>query len=106
MRDDPMVKLIQKFGYMRVQRATNFVAAWAYAEAKLGYPPRMADYIRFWEANHSTAYREQADFRAITGLDTPAPLVEALREAGVGFKRKPSAADAAVVLPLLAQGVV
>lgn len=102
LRDDPFVKLIKKFGYLKVQRSMNFVVAWAWAMRATDNPNlTMADYIRYWQANHSSAYREQQSFREVTGLVSPVPIIEAMREAGFSFDEKPAAADGFAVLPFL-----
>lgn len=103
LRDDPTVRLIRKHGYLRVQRAVNFVVAWSWASTSTGNPNlSMADYIEFWNANTSSAYREREAFRDITGESTPAVFLERLASLGFVIDERPVPGDAVALIPFLA----
>lgn len=103
LRDDPFVKLIRAHGYVKVQRAVNFVVGWAWLEADLGRTPTMAEYVREASISRAGAFREQQAFREVTGLDGPELVIEAARRAGISFggKERPDPTDALGLVPFL-----
>lgn len=100
-RDDPLVKLCREHGYLTVQRGLNFVVAWAYCARKIGHDPTITEYIEFWKANRSSAFREQQAFRKVTGLDTPRPILDSMARSGVVVDERPQPTDGFVVVPFL-----
>lgn len=102
LRDDPMVKLIQQHGFMTVQRAVNYVVGWAWVESRIGHGPSVAEYCEYFGVSSRSAARERKALQTVTGSYDPTAIVEAMREAGVSFKGRPSSNDALVALPFLA----
>ena len=91
LADDPMVRAIRAHGLTNVTRALAFTAAWSIAAESLGHEPTLQEYQEWWNASRRTTFREQAAFRAVTGLDDPAPIWRRACEAGVEFDRSAGA---------------
>lgn len=87
LSDDPVVRACKVHGTATVMRAVTYAAAWAWVAETLGHAPTLEEYREWWNASERTTYREQSAFRAVTGLDDPAPVWERARAAGVQFDK-------------------
>lgn len=73
--------LIYKHGFFKAQKTLLFVACWLIVCEKLGRPPHTVDeYSDWWRKSRAQGFREQAMFRACTGMDTPTLIWQQVRE--------------------------
>jgi hypothetical protein len=64
----------------KATRVAGFLTAWAYAERKLGRELQgIEDYRAFWNESERSAYRHQAEYRAVWGEENFRLLVDALK---------------------------
>lgn len=101
LSDDPMVQAIQRHGWATLRRAVTFAAAWAVVAESLGREPSLEEYREWWAASERTTYREQAAFRAVTGLDDPAPIYRQAKASGVVFDDSARKGGGVALLPFM-----
>jgi len=64
----------------KATRVAGFLTAWAYAERRLGRElESVEDYRAFWNESQRSAYRHQAECRAVWGEENFRPLVDSLK---------------------------
>jgi hypothetical protein len=65
----------------KAARIAAFLTMWAYAERNLGRELHgIEDYREFWKESERSAYRHQAECRAVWGEEHFRPLVDALKK--------------------------
>ena len=73
--------MITRHGFLKARKTMMFVACWVIVCESLGREPETVDeYSDWWRKSRSTGFREQAVFRACTGLDTPTSIWLAARD--------------------------
>ena len=64
----------------KAARVASFLTMWAYAERKLGRELEgVEDYREFWSESERSAYRHQAECRAVWGEENFRVLIDALK---------------------------
>ena len=102
LRDDPMVKAIRLHGFSTVMRAITFAAAWAIAAESLGHEPTIGEYQHWWAAKERVTFKDQAAFRKVTGLKSPAEIYRAAKSRGVELDKEVGAeATGLLMLPYM-----
>jgi hypothetical protein len=101
LSDDPMVQACRKHGFRTVARTIGYVGAWCVAAESLGHAPSFDEYREWWAASERTAFRDQAAFRKVTGLDDPSEVWERARNAGVVADREAGTSGGYALLPYM-----
>jgi hypothetical protein len=98
VRDEPMVKAAREHGVTTVMRAVGYVACWSVTAESIGHEPSFEEYRQWWEMAERTAYRDQAAFRKVTGLQDPSSIWQRARAAGVELDRDTASAGGGLAL--------
>lgn len=61
---------------LKAARVSSFAVAWSVVRADLGRAPSVDEYAAWWKEPRATAYRHRDEFRQVTGLDTPDPIID------------------------------
>jgi hypothetical protein len=70
---------VAKGGTLKGARVAAFISCWAIASNAKGGPITLDDYAEWWCENERTAFRHQANFRALfPHLETPQLIVDEL----------------------------
>lgn len=70
---------VARGGVLKGGRVASFIACWAIASKSVGHEITLDEYRDWWAESERTAFRYQANFRAMfPGLSNPQPLADVL----------------------------